>query len=153
MGRNKGGGGRSFNKPVIYELSTTIDRTQIGTHQSVSTIDDASSQLSVQSTSSTGADISARGNSPQLNEGEDTQQLEMWLAALREFLAQFEKQRVVFCQTHHLTEEVATQLAQAVSDLLTTEPGQLQLREVAALYMRFQQILLINQIWAGDVGS
>lgn len=152
MGRNRGGGGRSYDAPVMYEPSTTVYGTNIGTQVTVSTIDDVPSNLPVNATSSTGAGMDTGGKLPQLVECEDTEQIELWLAALREFLEQFEQQGAAFCQAHQLAEEVATQLAQAIVGLLTIERGQLKVSELSAIYHRVQQILLMSGSVSGGMG-
>lgn len=153
MGRNKGGGGRSYNAPVMYEPSMAVYGIAIGTQANISTSDDGSSNLAVGSMSSAGKEVSAGGGLPQLIECVDTEQIELWLAALREFLAQLEQQGAVFCQVYQLTEEVAAQLAQAIAGLLTTERGQLKVSELSAIYHRVQQILLMSGEVSGEIGS
>lgn len=142
MGRNKGGGGRSYNSPVMYEPLTTVQGTNIGIHMTVSTIDDGFIYLPVDSTSNTDGEMSVGGEIPQLIKCEDAEQVELWLAVLREFSEQFKQQPLAFCQAHQLAEDVATQLAQAVASLLTTERSQLKVSELSAIYHCVQQILL-----------
>jgi hypothetical protein len=96
--------------------------------------------------------MAAGGGLPQLIECEDTAQIELWLAALRDFLAQLEQQGTAFCQAHQLVEEIAAQLAQAIVGLLTTERGQLKPSELSAVYQCVQQILLTSQALTGELG-
>lgn len=152
MGRKKGGGGRSYNAPVMYEPSTVVHGTGVGTHEAIAEADGHSSYLSIDTTSSAGAEIAVGGGLPQLIECDDTEQIELWLTALRDFLVQLEQQGTTFCQAHQLAEEVVTQLAQAIVGLLTTERGQLEPSELSAVYQRVQQILLTSQVLTGELG-
>lgn len=142
MGRNKGGGGRSYNAPVKYEPSITVH----GTNQmAVSTIDDSSSNLSVNTTSSLGIGM---GGIPQIIEREN---IELWLAVLRDFLVQLEQHETVFCQIHRLSAEVVAQLRPTIIGLLMTNRGQLNVSELSAIYQTVQQILLNTQASTGEV--
>lgn len=152
MGRKKGGGGRSYNAPVMYEPSTTVHETGVGKHISEMEADNPSGIVSNNAASSAGAEVAAGGRLPQLIECQDTEQIELWLAALREFLAQLEQQGAAFCQAHQLAEEGATQLAQAIAGLLTIERGQLKVSELSAIYHSVQQILLMSGSVSGGMG-
>lgn len=152
MGRNRGGGGRSYDAPVMYEPSTTVHGIDIGLQVTVLMSEDVFGSLSVDSTSSADTEVSVGGDLPQLVECEDNEQIELWLAALREFLEQFEQQGAAFCQVHQLAEEVAAQLAQAIGGLLTIERGQLKVSELSAIYHRVQQILLMSGSVSGGMG-
>lgn len=152
MGRKKGGGGRSYNAPVMYEASTMVHGTGIGNYMAAIEADNPSGRVCNNAASSAGAEVAAGGGLPQLIECQDTEQIELWLAALREFLEQFEQQGATFCQAHQLAEEVAAQLAQAIAGLLTTERGQLKVSELSAIYHRVQQILLMSGAVSGGMG-
>lgn len=152
MGRKKGGGGRSYNAPVMYEPSTVVHGTGVGNCVPELEADDPSSNFSNNITSSAGEEMAAGGGLPQLIECEDTEQIELWLAALRDFLARLEQQGTAFCQAHQLAEESAAQLAQAIVGLLTTDRGQLKPSELSAVYQRVQQILLTTQALTGEAG-
>lgn len=152
MGRKKGGGGRSYNAPVKYEASTVVHGTGVGTDVAVAKADGDSSSVSIDATTSAGAEMAAGGGLPHPIECEDIEQIELWLAALRDFLAQLERQGTAFCQAHQLAEEVAAQLVQAIVGLLTTERGQLKPSELSAVYQRVQQILLTSQALTGELG-
>lgn len=152
MGRKKGGGGRSYNAPVMYEPSTTVHGTGVGKHVPELEADNPSGSVSNNAVNSAGAEVAAGGGLPQLIECQDTEQIELWLAALRDFLAQLEQRGAAFCQAHQLAEEVAAQLAQAIAGLLTTERGQLKVSELSAIYHRVQQILLMSAAMSGEMG-
>ena len=149
MGRKKGGGGRSYNTPVMYEPSTMVHGTSIGTQ----TIDAGSNNLTVTATSSASAGMDVGGGIPQIIKCEDTEQIEQWLAVLRDFLAQFEQQGTAFCQTHRLDEDQAAQLMQAIIGLLAAERGQMNISELSAVYLCVQQILLTTKTLIGVTGS
>jgi hypothetical protein len=152
MGRKKGGGGRSYNAPVMYEPSTVVHGTSVGTHGAIAEAEGDSSYLSIDTTSSSGAEIAVGGGLPQRIECDDTEQIELWLAALRDFLARLEQQGTAFCQAHQLAEEIAAQLAQAIVGLLTTDRGQLKPSELSPVYQCVQQILLTTQALTGEAG-
>lgn len=87
----------------------------------------------------------------QFVECEVTEQIRLWLAALRDFLAQIDQQWTAFCQAHQRAEEVAAQLAQAIASLLGTERRQLTPSKLSAVYLCVQQILLTNQALTGEL--
>ncbi len=143
MGRNKGGGGRSYNAPVIYEPATTAQGMSISRQGMM--VDVENSAINFPAYMTNGADaetVSSGDGMPQLIECEDNHQIELWLAALQEFLTQFEQQGATFYQTHHISREVMEQLTRTIIGLLTTERAQLRRSQISAIYQSVQQILL-----------
>lgn len=88
---------------------------------------------------------------PQFIECEVAEQIRLWLAALRDFLAQINQQWTAFCQAHQRAEEVAAQSAQAIASLLGTERSQLTPSDLSAVYLCVQQMLLTNQSLTGEL--
>ncbi len=60
---------------------------------------------------------------PQFIECEVAEQIRLWLAALRDFLAQIDPQWTAFCQAHQRAEEVAAQLAQGACVTYIVQPS------------------------------